>query len=310
MGIMDKFESGKSWLGEKKKKYLDPLDMGTPLVKKYTGDGDAADQEKKDRLNAVGASGQQFGDSAAGNYAGLTGRLNGSLDALQAQANGQNSVSAMQLQQGLQQNQAAQRSFAAGASPNNSAAAARTAAMQMGRMGTGLAGQQALAGLQERNQAQQNYASMLGAARGQDMQGALGGYNTATTAYGGGLNGQPTKSSAEKYAPIVAGLAAMSDERAKTAIAPGSGAAGHALGKLNPYTFSYRDQGNGSGRQLGVMAQDLERAGLKQAVIDTPAGKMVDGAKLATANTAMLASISDRLDAVEKDKPRLNGRRK
>lgn len=149
-----------------------------------------SDKAKQDRLNNVGADGQLFGEQAADNYAAMTGRLNGSLDDLQAQAQGKNSVSALQLSQANQQNLAQQRSMAAGAGPNNQAMAARTGAMQMGRLGSGLAGQQAVAGLQERNQAQQNYGNLLGAARGQDAQAAIGGYNAATGAYGGGLNGE------------------------------------------------------------------------------------------------------------------------
>ncbi len=164
-----------------------------------------SDEEKMKRLNRVGSSAHRFGRDAAGNYRDLTGRLTGSLDSLQDLANGKNSVSALQLQQGLQQNLNTQRSMAAGASPNNAAMAARTAAMNMGRLGSGLAGQQALAGLQERNQAQQNYASLLGSARGQDMQGALGGYNAAVGAYGGGLNGKSDPTLAQQWAPVVAG---------------------------------------------------------------------------------------------------------
>lgn len=168
-----------------------------------------ADKQKMDRLNAVGAQGQAFGDRAATNYNDLTGMLGGSLNDLRDQAQGKNSVSALQLRQGLQQNLAAQRSYAAGAAPRNAAMAARTGAMQMGRMGYGLAGQQALAGLQERQQAQQAYAQLLGQSRGQDLQGALGGYNAATGAYGGGLNGQQDPTIAGQWAGAVSGAASL-----------------------------------------------------------------------------------------------------
>ena len=85
-------------------------------------------------------------------------------------ANGLDSISAEQLRQGLQQNQASQMSMAAGAAPQNQAMAQRTAMMNAGRQGMGLSGQQAMAGLQERRDA---LAGQLGAMQGQ--QGAIGG---------------------------------------------------------------------------------------------------------------------------------------
>lgn len=163
------------------------------------------DQAKMDRLNAVGEGAMGFAGQAQQNYGNLTGRLNGSLDALQALANGENSVSALQLQQAQQANLAQQRALAASASPQNQAMAARNAAMQMGQLGYGLAGQQALAGLAERNQAQQAYASLLGHARGQDLQGTLGGYGAASGAYGGGLNGQRDPTLAGQLSGAIAG---------------------------------------------------------------------------------------------------------
>jgi hypothetical protein len=165
-----------------------------------------ADQAKMDRLNGVGSAGLGFAGTTQGNYNQLTGRLNGSLDALQATANGQNSVSAEQLRQGQMQNLAQQQSLAAGASPMNSAMAARTAANNIARLGYGLSGQQAVAGLQERQQAQQAYAQMLGQARGQDLQGTLGGYGVATSAYGGGLNAQRDPTLAGQIGPMLQGL--------------------------------------------------------------------------------------------------------
>jgi len=165
-----------------------------------------SDEDKMRRMNGIGDDARAFGWQANDNYNAMTGRLGGALDDLQATARGQNSVSALQLRQGLQQNQAAQQSMAAGANPNNSAGAARTAAIQMGRLGAGLAGQQAVAGIQERNQAQQAYGNLLGAARGQDLQGTLGGYNAAAGAYGGGLNGQKDPTLAGQWAGAVGGM--------------------------------------------------------------------------------------------------------
>lgn len=172
--------------------WYDPRDwnIGDKLKKIGLNGPSASDERKMSHLNDVGADAHYVGNQAADNYLGMTGRLNGALDDLQGQAQGRNLVSSEMLRQGMQQGVAAQRSLAASASPANSAMAARSAAMQMGRLGYGLSGQQALAGMQERNQAQQAYANLINQSRGQDLQGALGGYNAATGAYGGGLNGQ------------------------------------------------------------------------------------------------------------------------
>jgi hypothetical protein len=87
--------------------------------------------------------------------------------------------------------------------------AARNAANNMARLGYGLSGQQALAGLQERQQAQQAYANLLGQARGQDVQAAPGGYNTAASSYGGGLNGSREPSNSAQIANAIAGAASV-----------------------------------------------------------------------------------------------------
>jgi hypothetical protein len=247
--------------------------------------GQFADQNQKS-YNAYGQQGQQ------------------ALGGLQAIANGQNSVSGMQLQQAMQQNLAQQRSLAAGASPQNSAMAARTAAIQGGHINSGLAGQQAVAGLQERNQAWNQYGQLLGTMRGQDLNAALSSRQNAMSGYGAGMTGAPQPSWIQQYGPaIAAGAAAVaSDRRLKTDISDGDAAANRATKKLSPFAFAYKDSKYGAGKQLGVMAQDLESAGLGHAVMDTPQGKMVHGAKLATSNTAMIAALGRRLAKVEAEK--------
>ena len=149
----------------------------------------SSDQAKMNNLNAVGQQGMNFAGQAQGGFNQLGAQGMGALNALNATANGQNSVSAEQLRQGQQANMAQQQSLAAAASPQNAAMAARQAAQNISRLNYGLSGQQATAGLQERQQAQQAYAGLLGTLRGQDLQGTLGGYNAANQAYTGGLNG-------------------------------------------------------------------------------------------------------------------------
>lgn len=171
------------------------------------GSGDPSNKYRN-AVSSVGENALNFGYGAANNYNQNQAGLNQSIDALRALASGQNSVSAEQLRQGLQQNVAAQQSLAAGASPQNAAMAARQAAMNAGRLGYGLAGQQALAGLQERNQAQQALAQLQLGQSGQNLQGALGGYNAATGAWGQAL-GNPQKTWGSVLGGALGGAASM-----------------------------------------------------------------------------------------------------
>lgn len=288
-------------------------------------------------LSDNGQDAQAFAGYGAMDATKLGNQGQGALAALQATANGANSVSAEQLRQGQQTNLAQQQSLAAAAAPQNAAMAARQAAQNSARLGYGLSGQQAVAGLQERNQAQQQYANLLGTLRGQDMQGAIGGYGAANQAYGTAL-GTPQKNAAQfamgaisaagglgasgggggggggggasapggysggyggTGAPGNGGGWAMSDRRLKTNVEDGDDAAAKTLAALRAFKFDYKDDKHGKGTQLGVMAQGLEKAGLGHAVIDTPAGKAVHGAKLATSLAAMLPGLHKRISKLE-----------
>lgn len=191
--------------------------------------------------------------------------------------------------------------MAASASPQNQAMAARTAAMQMGRQGMGMSGQAAMAGLQERNQAQQQLGSMILGQRGQDAQVATGSRGNAIAGYGGV---KPEGSMLDKWAnPIAGGLGAFakfSDKRLKEDIDDGDKVANAAIDGLRAYTYKYKDKKLGKDNELGIMAQDLEKAGLKHTIIETPRGKAVNGAALATSNTAMISALGRRLQKLEK----------
>lgn len=268
-------------------------------------DGPSDEDIRKKKLSQQSLLAGRFANDAQRNYTEQTARGYQALRALQRQASGQDSISAEQLRQGLQQNLAAQRSLAAGASPRNSALAARTAAIQSGRLGAGLAGQQALAGLQERQQAEQQYAQLLQGLRSQDLNAALTSRGQALGGYGAANAGPQPKSFIEEYGPAIQGIASAyassrSDRRAKTDIKDGSEAADEAIRALDSYTYRYKDEErDGKGTRLGIMAQDLEKAGLGHAVFDTPTGKMVHGAHLATANTAMISALGRRLAKLE-----------
>lgn len=272
-------------------------------VKSLADESDSSKQKRND-LNETGLASNQFAEYSQGGVQQLGAEAAAQRAYLGQLASGQHSVSAEQLRQGLQQNIAGQRSMAASAAPANQAMAARTAAIQMGRQGAGLAGQQAVAGLQERQQAQQALAQMIMQQRQQDMQGALGSRQTAVSAYGGVT---PDQSTLQKWAnPVAAGIGAgakMSDQRLKEDIKDGDSEANKAMKGLRAFTYKYRDKklsDNGGKSELGIMAQDLESAGLKHAVIETPRGKAVHGAALATANTAMLSALERRVAKMEK----------
>jgi cytochrome c556 len=129
-----------------------------------------------------------WGTAIGGAIGGLAGYFGGGNDEVQARrdalgkqltaeaeylrriARGQESVSAEQLRQGLQQNIAAQQSMAQGASPQNSAMAQIQASRNAMSLGAGLAGQQALAGIQERQAAQAALMQALLGQRQQEMQ--------------------------------------------------------------------------------------------------------------------------------------------
>ena len=305
--------------------------------------GSDAEKARKALLQQQAQQAGYFAGQSQDAFQGLQNQGQGALAALQAQAQGQNSVSQEQMRQNLGQLLAQQRSLAAGAAPRNAALAARTAAIQSGRIGAGMAGQRALAGLQERNQAQQQYGQLLGTLSGQQLNAALGSRQTAVGGYGAGNEGAPEKSWLEKYGPAIQGgmsaaastmsdrdmktgikpggpaadrATAMlsvlrdraaksrpgmsySDRALKTDVAPGDAPANKAIAVLQPYTYAYKDPQYGAGPQVGVMAQDLEKAGLKQAVVDTPAGKAIDPGKLSGANTAMIAALGRRVTAIE-----------
>jgi len=157
--------------------------------------GGQAEEEAKERYRKKGDSGQpkymghvdpSGGIGGASGRAGSMSQLGGknyekagkdALDAedmLRRRARGEESLSAEQLRQGLQQNVSAQRSMAAGAGRGGQSAAMRNAMINSARMGSGLAGQQALAGIAERQAAQDALTRAIMQRRGQDLQAGLG----------------------------------------------------------------------------------------------------------------------------------------
>lgn len=272
---------------------------------------DPREQAQQGLLGSAGAS-NAFAGQGQANYGAMTDRGNAYLDRLDRLANGQDSLSREQLRQGLTQQLSQQRSMAASASPQNAAMAARTAATQMGRVGSGMAGNAAMAGIAERNAATQAMGNAILGMRGQDVQAALGSRGNTNTAYGNILGEQRDNSPGfwdyatgllgagmSAAATASTGGATKSDERAKTEIKDADADSRKMLDGLRAYTYRYKNERDGKGSQYGIMAQDLEKSGLGHAVMDTPSGKMVHGAKLATGLAALVSSVHRRVSKLE-----------
>jgi hypothetical protein len=288
--------------------YTDPLTYVLPVAKLgeeagLLGKGGLTDDQKKqqDLLRQQAAAAGGFADYGEGGFKSLGTQADTSRQMLMDQATGKLSYSREALRQGLQQNLAGQQAYAASAMPNNAAMASFNAARNMARMGSGLSGQQALAGIAEQQAAQKALADQILQQRQQELQAALGSRGNAVNALG--VQFQAAPSTMDKLiagaSQFGAAAATKSDKRLKTEISDGDERARKALQELGAYRFKYKDPKHGAGEQFGVMAQDMERAGLGHAVIDEPDGKAVHGAKAATAALALLAHMGKRVSKLE-----------
>lgn len=241
---------------------------------------------------------------------------------LRRRAEGQDSLSAEQLRQGLQQVNAGQMSMAAGARPGNSAAAARQASMNAGSAGSAMLGQQAMAGIQERAAAENQLGQAIMGQRGQSIQGELGAFGAANQAQANAQQGYGNieDSRTRRYGALMqtptegeqalAGLksagqmaaAAYSDRRLKKNIEDGDGDARDFLDGLKAYKYKYKNEKFGKGEFVGPMAQDLERSKAGRAtVVETKEGKAVHGARLGLALAAAAGHMHRRLSKLEGD---------
>lgn len=277
----------RTWPGQVKSAY-----------EKDFGDSDAEKARKAGLAEQAAAAGD-FAAVGERGYRDMSSESRRQRNYLRRLASGEESISAEQLRQGLQRNLSTQMSFAAAGPPSSAAARARQASINAGRAASGMAGNASMAGIAERQSANQALANMILQQRQQDLSAALGSRSNSITGYGGG-NQQPEKSGIEKYGPMIAALFAASDERLKKDVKGADDKASTVLKGLRAFTYKYKDERHGKGEQFGIMAQDLERAGLKSAVIDTPDGKMVHGARLAAANTAMLATLGKKIAKLER----------
>lgn len=93
----------------------------------------------------------------------------------------------------------------------------------------------------------------------------------------------------------------MRDQPTAVELAKQPSAADEFMETARPYTYDYKNPAeNGGNRRLGIMAQDLERGPTGPDLVkDTPRGKVVDVPALASANTAAVGRLHDRVSALE-----------
>ena len=173
---------------------LDPRSGRTGLQGVASGIKSAGDhpgeEEQRRGLMDQGQRAGSFANVGEAGFGGLGMEGDQARQFLRDQATGKVSLSAEQLRQGLQQQQAGFQSAAAGGAPQNAAMNARPALLGMGRAGSAMAGNQAIAGIQERTAAQKALMDAILGQRQQDMQVALGSRQNAIAGYGGVTPGQ------------------------------------------------------------------------------------------------------------------------
>jgi hypothetical protein len=274
------------------------------VAQQLAGMNGPSQADAKQSLMGQSAAAGGFADTAQGNYNNLTAEGQATRDYLASIMRGDNSVAKEQLRQGLQQTVGQLRSQAAAASPANSGMAALQASNNIGHAGAAMAGNAALAGIQERNAAANALGQMQLGYRGQDVNAALGSRGNAIQGYGT-IVGQPHQPSWwERGLSAIgggAGLHALSDKRTKTEIADGDEDADRLLEGLKAYTYRYKDERNGKGKRVGILAQDIEKVA-PHAVVETEKGKAIHGAHLATALAAGLGRVAGRLAKLERGK--------
>lgn len=266
-----------------------------------TGEGGMLGDPKgtDDRLN-TGAAANEFAGYGEDRFRAGGNAMSAQVARMQKIRDGEESVSKLQLQQALGQNIAQQQSMAASARPGSGAMAGRTAMMNAGRAAAGLGGQQAIAGIQERQAAQAAMNKMLSDMRQQDLMAALQSRGNAVSAFNpNGASGSDKQASALQSL-FSAGAAAVSDKRLKSNIRDADDDAEEFIKSLKAYKFDYKDAEHGKGEQLGIMAQDLGKSKHgRQALIETKEGLAVHGAKLSTALAASLPRMLSRIEQLE-----------
>lgn len=96
------------------------------------------------------------------------------------------------------------------------------------------------------------------------------------------------------------GMSVLSDEEMKKMAEEKKSTMMNFLDAINPYQFEYKDKEHGSGKQYGVMAQDLEKSKVGQSMVrNMKEGKMIDSTATIGPTLASLGYIHERLKKLE-----------
>jgi len=235
---------------------------------------------------------------------------------LQDQAAGRGpSLAQMQLQKATDQNIG--QAMALGASQRGAGQAGMLKGIQTQQAGIaqGMAGDSAIARLQEQMAARGQLGQQLDSSRGQDQAWAAQNvqnnqFNVQTTQQRAieqaKLDQEREKlatEAASKRSPMgaIGGfMSAMSDENLKEEITPGDGKLYAFLDKLGSHEYKYKDAKHGEGRRISPMAQELEKTDEGKAfVFEAEDGKAVDYGKGFGTMLASQAALHKRLKKLE-----------
>lgn len=148
----------------------------------------------------------------------------------------------------------------------------------------------------KQNNQQQQYNKQLAQQDFENKQKKTAGVASAYGAEAANDNEQAKRSSGFLGGLIEGGAALFSDENLKDDIEDFD--ASDFLDNLIPSKYKYKDQAHGEGKQVGVMAQSIEKE-VPQLVKDTEEGKMVDYNKAGGPIFASLGDIHRRLKDIE-----------
>jgi hypothetical protein len=146
----------------------------------------------------------------------------------------------------------------------------------------------------------------------QNAYQGIGGLGTSQTATGinarlsGGQSlANQGAQSAQQGGGLLQGVSSylFSDERLKELIDKGAkkNSIDDLVKKVRPVSFNYKAESgeDPSKKWEGVLAQDLEKTDMKDNVVDTPAGKMVDTKQQTMSNTNLLVQLAQRVVELE-----------
>lgn len=228
------------------------------------------------------------------------------------------SLSKMQILQQEDRLNKQARGAVAGLRGRGGALGTRSLLQNKAQIGQALAREAGIQGLQERIGYEQALGSAIGAQRATDLGVAESDRQSASNleqlranqnAALNQVNQAAFATSQQNRSQLIGGLGTaltglVSDKNSKKDIKSEKNFSKDFLDKLKAVSYEYKDKKDGKGQQVGILAQDLEKAGPagKQMVVDTPEGKYVDSAKGFGAVLAAMADFNERMKKLENTK--------